>query len=170
MGYYVKWKGYPDSENSWVRESDAPYVSTTLLWFSTDHFDLRRNADELISQYMDRRAKEKAAEKKKASAKPRKSSDRSQEHKKRGRVSTKSKMDSDEDELERSPVQPITKKQKKVSASVKKKGDHEKEESEMGQFKSMDRYMHLDSWDNLVEKVETIEKDDEGTLYLYGSL
>ena len=30
MAYYVKWKGYPESENSWVRESDAPYVPLAL--------------------------------------------------------------------------------------------------------------------------------------------
>ena len=31
MAYFVSWKGYSDAENSWVRESDAPYV-----FFSTD--------------------------------------------------------------------------------------------------------------------------------------
>jgi len=39
MAYKVKWKGYGDEENSWVRESDAPYVSLHLcglvLMFST---------------------------------------------------------------------------------------------------------------------------------------
>jgi hypothetical protein len=27
MAFYVKWKGYPETENSWVREDDATYVS-----------------------------------------------------------------------------------------------------------------------------------------------
>lgn len=134
-----------------------------------EHSNLYRHADELISQFLDKRAKEKAAEKKKASAKPRKTLERTQEPKKRGRISTKSKMDSDDEEPERSPVQPISKRQKKVSASTKKEG-REKDQSDMGQFVSMDKYMHLDSWDDLVAKVETIEKDDEGTLYLYGML
>jgi len=152
IGYFVKWKGYPNSENSWVRESDAP------------------NADELISQFLDKRAKEKVAERKKALQKPRKSLERSHEQKKRGRVSTKSKVDSSEEEPEQSPVQPTAKKQRKVPTSVKNKGDHEKEESDMGQFAPMDKYMHLNSWDDLVAKVETIEKDNEGILYLYGIL
>lgn len=26
MAYFVKWKNYPETENSWVREQDAPYV------------------------------------------------------------------------------------------------------------------------------------------------
>jgi len=38
MAYYVKWKGYGDEENSWVRESDAPYVFphlySSVLMFS----------------------------------------------------------------------------------------------------------------------------------------
>lgn len=111
-------------------------------------------------------AKEK--EKKKAASKPRKSTDRQQDYKKRGRLSTKSKADSDEEE--RPPVQPISKKQKKAPASVNNKEDHAKDVPDMGQFVSMDKYMHLDSWDDLVAKVETIEKDEEGVLYLYGNL
>jgi ATPase subunit of ABC transporter with duplicated ATPase domains len=154
--YFVKWKGYPEEENSWVRESDAP------------------NADELISQFLDRRAKEKAAERKKASAKSRKSTDRAQETKeakKRGRLSTKSKVESDEDEPERSPVQPIAKKQRKekAQASVKVKESELEERDQVPEFTSMDKYLHLDSWDSLVERIETIERD-EGGLWLYGVL
>jgi hypothetical protein len=164
----VKWKGYPTSENSWVKESDAPYVSATLIWLGSDHFDLHRNADELISLFMDKRAKEKNAEKKKAATKPRKSSDRQQDYKKRGRATTKSRADSSSEESERSTVK--TKKQKKVTASAKNKESHEKEDTDMGHFASMEKYMHLDSWDDLISKVETIEKDDDGVLYLYGIL
>lgn len=167
----MKWKGYPESENSWVRESDAPYVSVGLAELVANRVDLCRNANELMSQFLDKKKeRERAAEKKKASARHRKSLDRPQEPKKRGRASTKPKIDSDEEESERSPVQPIAKKQKKGSASSKNKKDREKEESDMGQFTSMEKYMHLNSWDDLVAKVETIEKDDEGSLYLYGIL
>lgn len=168
MAYFVKWKGYSPSENSWVKESDAPYVSLTLPWLGPNRFGLYRNAGELISQFMDRRHKEKAAEKKKAAAKSRKSSDRPQDYKKRGRVSTKPKPDSDE-ESERSPVQPTTKKQKKTTASAKNKESREKEDASMGQFTSMEKYMDLDQWDDLISKVETIERDDDGILYLYGT-
>lgn len=77
-------------------------------------------------------------------------------------------MDSDSDEPERSPVQPITKKQKKGS-SKKKESDHE-EESDLGEFASMEKYMHLDSWDDLIEKIETIERGEKNKLYIYGSL
>lgn len=169
MAYFVKWKGYPDSENSWVKESDAPYVSTAFPWLGTNNFDLFRHADELISKFMDKRAKEKIVEKKKASVKPRRTSERPQEPKKRGRVSTKSKVDSDDEEPERSPVQP-TRKQRKSTTSAKHKEDDENEEIDMGQFKPMSKYMHLDSWNDLVAEVETIEKDEGGKLYLYGKL
>lgn len=123
---------------------------------------------------MDRRAKEKAAERKKASAKSRKSTDRVQEAKevkKRGRLSTRSKVESDEEEPERSPVQPIAKKQKKekAQASVKVKEPEHEERVQVPEFTSMDKYMHLDSWDSLVERVETIERDED-RLWLYGVL
>jgi hypothetical protein len=34
MAYFVKWKGYDDSENSWVNQDDAGYVTdaTILEW------------------------------------------------------------------------------------------------------------------------------------------
>jgi len=152
--YLVKWRGYPDSENSWVKESDAP------------------NADELISKYLDsKRVREKAAKK---AGKSRKSTEPSKsEPKKRGRVSTKPKTDSDEEEPEQSPVQPVSKKQKKEKAftSTKKQVEPipDEEGFEVLRFETMDRYMDMDSWDDLVEKIDTIERDEE-QLFIYGTL
>lgn len=172
--YLVKWKGYGESENSWVRESDAPYVSLALVWFGTHSLDPYRHADELISKYLDeKRAREKAAAAKKVAAKPRKSTEPTkQDHRKRGRISTKSKPDSEEDELEESPVRPTAKKQKKekAHASNRKKVEPTPEEDVgMGEFTSMDKYMHLDSWDSLIDKIDTIERDED-SLFIYGTL
>lgn len=164
----MKWKGYPESENSWVRESDAPYVPLSLTELGTNGFDLCRNADEMISKFLDeKRAKQKG----KKAAKPRKSTEASkQEPKKRGRISTKSKADSDE-EPEPSPVRPITKKQKKAPASTKKAEPTRNDEAhEMLSFESMDKYMSVSSWEDLVDKIDTIERDEEGNLFIYGSL
>ena len=113
-----------------------------------------------------KRTRDKAAKK---AAKSRKST----EPKKRGRVSTKSKADSDEDEPERSPVQPISKKQKKekLPTSTKKRVEpiHDDEGLDMSQFETMDRYMDMDSWDILVDKIDTIERDED-QLFIYGTL
>jgi len=119
----------------------------------------------------EQRAREKAAAAKK---KPRKSSEpHKQEPKKRGRVSIKSKVDSDEEEPERSPVQPSAKKQRKEKASVSAKKKVERTPEEDGldpdTFTAMDKYMHLDSWDDLVDKIDTIERDEEN-LFIYGTL
>jgi hypothetical protein len=138
---------------------------------SADEFVLCSNADELISRYLDELSKKKVAEKKKSSVKSRKSVERPQEPRKRGRVSTKSKVESDEEEPERSPVQPTTKKQKKekVSAPVKKTESKEEQEYDV-EFVTMEKYMDLDAWDTLIERVETIERDDDQNLYVYGVL
>ena len=120
-----------------------------------------------------KRARERATAGKKAAAKPRKSTEPAKsEPKKRGRVSTKSKAESDEEEPERSPVQPIAKKQKKAPASTKKKAEpnHDDESLDMGEFSSMEKHMNLDSWDDLIENIDTIERDEEGHLYIYGTL
>lgn len=123
----------------------------------------------------EKRAREKAAAKK-AAAKPRKSTEprKQQEPKKRGRLSTKSKVDSDEEEPEQSPVRPSAKKQKKEKAptSTRKRVERAPEEGgvEIAEFTSMDKYMHVDSWEEFVDKIDTIEKDDEGGLFIYGTL
>jgi len=176
MAYFVKWRGYPESENSWVREQDAPYVPLVFaVSFGAHDSDLCRNADELISKFLDeKRAREKAAAKK-AGVKPRKSTEpRKQEPKKRGRLSTKSKVDSDEEEPEKSPVRPSAKKQKKEKAptSTRKRVERTPEEDglEPAQFTSMDKYMHVDSWEEFVDKIDTIERDDDAGLIIYGTL
>lgn len=122
----------------------------------------------------EKRAREKAAAKK-AATKPRKSTEsRKQEPKKRGRLSTKSKVDSDEEEPEQSPVRPSAKKQKKEKAptSTRKRVERtpERDGVEIAEFASMDKYMHLDSWEEFVDRIDTIEKDDEGSLFIYGTL
>jgi chromobox protein 5 len=136
-----------------------------------DDFDICRNADELISRYLDELSKKKAAEKKKSSVKSRKSVERPQEPKKRGRTSTKSRVASDDEEPERSPVQPTTKKQKKEKAPAPAKKTESKQEQEHDiDFVTMEKYMDLDMWDSLIERVETIERDDDQNLYVYGVL
>ena len=139
------------------------------MYYNVNPSDPCRNADELIATYK----REKAKAEKKTPAKPRKSTEPSkQEPKKRARVSTKSKQESDEEEPEPSPVQPIAKKQKKAPASAKKKAEpnHDDENLVMVDFTSMDKYMHLDSWEDLIDSIETIERDDDGKLLIYGTL
>lgn len=125
----------------------------------------------------EKRAREKAAAAKKAATKPRKSTEpHKQEAKKRGRVSIKAKADSDKEEPERSPVQPSSKKQKKekATASSRKKVELVSEGDDLdldpANFTSMDKYMHLDSWDDLIDKIDTIERGDGDGLFIYGIL
>ena len=118
----------------------------------------------------EKRAKDRAAAKK--AGKPRKSTEPSkQEPKKRARASIKSKAQSDEEQPERSPVRPVAKKQKKVTAPTKKKvePEHDEEGSDVVEFAPMDKYMDLDSWETLIDTIDTIERD-EGELIIYGTL
>ena len=34
----------------------------------------------------------------------------------------------------------------------------------------MDRYMHQDSWEELIDSIDTIERDEGGKLFVYGTL
>jgi len=84
----------------------------------------------------------------------------------------KSKVHSDEEEPERSPVRPIAKKQKKAPVPTKKKKaepEHNEEDPDNVEFAPMEKYMDLDSWETLIDTVDTIERDD-GDLIIYGTL
>lgn len=101
---------------------------------------------------------------------------RKQEPKKRGRVSVRSKADSDDEVPERSPVRPSSKKQKKEksTASARKEvepiSDDDDDDLDLGAFAPMDKYMHVDSWDDLIDKIDTIERSGGEGLYIYGTL
>lgn len=158
IGYFVKWKGYDESENSWVDEKDAG------------------NAHALIEDYWKRNPKKsRKSMDAKTPKKPRKSvaSAPSEEPveistKKRGRKSTTAPDPNIRDEEEvRAP-----KKAKKNGAAKQKEVTQEAETSveEEVHFKDMAEYMAVPEWEHLVETIDTIERNSDGTLTVYFSM
>lgn len=78
-------------------------------------------------------------------------------------------MESDE-ELELSPVQPIPKKQRKELTSAKKKEPEIEAGEDETDYAVMEKYMGIPSWEDLIERIETIERGDGGKLFIYGFL
>ncbi|TFK39456.1 hypothetical protein BDQ12DRAFT_57080 [Crucibulum laeve] len=165
IGYFVKWKGYPDDENSWVNEVDA------------------ENAGDLVSEYWRNNPHKKKDRGKHTSAKRGRKSVTAAENsdgdsasvaKKRGRKSTK-RLTDDEDKDDDIPPH---KKAKNASASandkkqLKKKKEHTPVPSEpdVEMIGDMSKYMDNENWEELVTSIDTIERNEDNTLTVYFTL
>ncbi|KAG2067763.1 hypothetical protein BDR04DRAFT_1026375 [Suillus decipiens] len=141
FGYFVKWKGYPSEDNSWVHEDDAV------------------NAQDLITKYWENKRKA-------SKGGPRKSIDA-------GKPKTGRKSAIMEETREPSLSAKKRGRPKKADqeehqgASAKKVTKQLAEDEEEVTFGNMKKHMTIASWENLVETIDTIERGDEGNLYVY---
>ncbi|KAG1877364.1 hypothetical protein F4604DRAFT_2005494 [Suillus subluteus] len=164
FGYFVKWKGYPSEDNSWVHEDDAA------------------NAQDLINKYWEnkRKASKGGPRKSTDAGRPktgRKSTivDETREPtlsaKKRSRPKKADQEEQSEKEQEASSddddARAKKKPRKSQGASAKKLTKQLAEDEEVVTFGSMKKHMTIASWENLVETIDTIERGDEGNLYVY---
>lgn len=165
-GYLVKWKGYGEDQNSWVAQEDAS------------------NANDLIDLYWQKHKKGKpAATGRKSDVKPaapqkRKSSEDAAEtasvpSKKRGRP-PKAKSAEPVDESDDEPVAKPVKKGRKSAADkpAPRRGrasdamDMDEDEPEET-YASMKKWKALDSWEHLVDRIDTVEQTEDGILWVY---
>ncbi|KAF9448948.1 hypothetical protein P691DRAFT_775051 [Macrolepiota fuliginosa MF-IS2] len=149
MGYLVKWKGYGEEENSWVDERDT------------------ENAKELVNEFWKKNPKKKPRKsvEPKATKRARKSladgeeSDNTSTVVKRGRKST-ARMDSED--VDEEPTR--TKKSRKVEKpSAKGRVSEEPQQ----RLQDMAKYMDRESWEDLVDTVDTVERTDEGLIIYF---
>ncbi|KAF8199087.1 hypothetical protein BJ912DRAFT_950854 [Pholiota molesta] len=161
MGYFVKWKGYDHSENSWVDELDAG------------------NAVDLVNEYWSKNpAKKKAAAlpPKKSPKKARKSAGEETSDadasatRKRARKSSTKKSGNDEEDMDVDEAPP--KKARKSSTQVSKVKARAPETPEVDEpvIGNMNDYMHMNNWEPLVKTVDTIERRQDGVLFAYFTL
>lgn len=140
VGFFVKWKGYGDNENSWVDENDAG------------------NAEDLIKDFWSRKKNRKQETKTKRGRKSTATMDEESDDlgsvsvapKKKGR---KPKARTDTEEIEETDT--------RVS---KKDDDQDVVMSDMGNYDSWP------SWEDLIRSIDTIEKDDSGKIQVYFTL
>ncbi|KAF9482605.1 hypothetical protein BDN70DRAFT_874778 [Pholiota conissans] len=162
MGYFVKWKGYEHSENSWVDEVDAT------------------NAIDLVNEYWRKNPPKKkvVSAAKKSPKKGRKSAGdeeaseaETSSTKKRGRKSSAKKGEED-DEMDVDEEAHAPKKAKKstTQAAKAKARAPDTPEAEEPVIGNMDDYMHMKSWEALVKTVDTIEKRQDQSLVVYFTL
>ncbi|KAG8215063.1 hypothetical protein J3R82DRAFT_8484 [Butyriboletus roseoflavus] len=166
MGYFVKWKNYGDEHNSWVDERDAG------------------NAKELIERFWE--------EKKKGKPGPRKSEPVKSKPKLTEKLSRKSLIDLDssvepdslakkrgrpkKDELvsdkleardEDESEQRAKKKPRKSNGLSRQENKRESDEETLGNMK---KHMKVSSWEELIQSIDTVEREEDGELYVFFTL
>ncbi|KAH7885767.1 hypothetical protein F5I97DRAFT_1809283 [Phlebopus sp. FC_14] len=111
------------------------------------------NAQELIDQFWSKRKKQKPG--------PRKSEP----------TKTKTKRETDQDEIEEADEDEArAKKKPRKSNGVRRKAKEESDEDEEDKCGDMSKHMSIPSWENLIETVDTVERDDKGDLLVYFKL
>jgi len=173
IGYLVKWKGYPNEENSWVDERDAG------------------GAKELISEYWLRHGKkksERAGRKSdpKLKAAPRRPVAASVETtpepasattKKRGRGRPKAKVDSDDEGAEEEEDGRSRKRGRKSNGITRKESpspalssDKASESIQTLEPSAIKKWGGLPSWEQHLEDIDTVERTPDGDLFIYFKL
>jgi hypothetical protein len=160
----------------WMNRTQGMIFLTDSLSCALNiHFS---NADDLIAEYWKTHTKTKKAPRKSVEAKtpkrPRKSaapedgSDRESASvaKKRGRK-PQAKADSDMETGKDNEEAEETRAPKRLKKNGSAKEPTVMEVSEIGDMK---HYMSVQSWESLIESVDTIEREDDGTLTVYFAL
>ncbi|KAJ8520314.1 hypothetical protein ONZ45_g2892 [Pleurotus djamor] len=176
IGYFVKWKGYPHSENSWVDEKDAENAKElTDVYWKAKGKERKSNNEPRGKPAKERRKSAAAAAAASddespapSRAKPAKerrvskvvSGDETSAPKKRGRQSkggASSKADMEE-EPTRAPKKSRKSNGKEPSMAPSMDLDQEEEEQDPA-IGNMGPYMHLADWEPIITSVDTVVQD-----------
>jgi len=153
IGYLVKWKGYGEEDNSWVNEDDAG------------------NADELINEYWAKKKSRKTEVKGKRGRKS--TGDESADDsgspapKKRGRkAQARAASEESQDTDARTVKKARTGAARKTSENITQDEDEDAEII----IGDMSKYESWPTWEDLIETIDTVEKDLSGNMTLYFTL
>ncbi|KAG1817117.1 uncharacterized protein BJ212DRAFT_1350977 [Suillus subaureus] len=164
FGYFVKWKGYPSDDNSWVHEDDAANAQDLI----NKYWENKRKASKGGPRKSTDAGKPKAGRKSAIVEEPREPTISA---KKRSRPKKADQDEQSEKEQDASSDDDDARAKKKPRKSqgsyAKKVAKQLAEDEEVVTFGSMKKHMTIASWENLVETIDTIERGDEGDLYVY---
>ncbi|KAG8902471.1 hypothetical protein FRB99_004443 [Tulasnella sp. 403] len=176
-GFFVKWKGYPDSENSWVNEHD--FFATDLLeqfWMS--HPEIKGNPMRSKINAMRTKSSVSQSNSRISTGRGRKSNVEAEasdnEPPKSSKRKAQSAAEEEEDEVEEVIETEPPKKKSRASQAKKKDTTPQHEngffsgsEAQPHDLNAMQKHMNKKSWENIIETIETVERVDDGALMVY---
>ncbi|KAI0083961.1 hypothetical protein BDY19DRAFT_987755 [Irpex rosettiformis] len=170
IGYLVKWKGYDDSQNSWVTEEDAGNAQELIETYWKQRGG-RPTTSAKKARKSDTKPKTSAVQKRKSSpaAMVVDSDEEPAPAKKRGRQS-KGSVSDDEEPKKTKSGKTATKGANGSASSKKALARADEEDEDDKQYVSMQKFKNLASWDHLVHHIETVERTESGGLKVYFTL
>ncbi|KAJ7933522.1 hypothetical protein B0H13DRAFT_1700873 [Mycena leptocephala] len=151
LGYYVKWKGYDETQNSWVMEDDAN-APELIKAFMAQCDEKKKSPRKAVGEPTSKRGARVslAAYELDAEASPSASA-----AKKRGRKSSVKAADKEEDPDERLTKKP---RENNTLASASTMANEPTDNIEIG---DMLQHMHTPTWEHLVKIINTVERVDK---------
>jgi len=170
IGYLVKWKGYPDDENSWVDEQDAVGAKELIAEFWVRH---GKKKSEKAGRKSDVRPKASPRHPVAPSVEP-SSEPISTSTKKRGRFRQKARAESvDEDVEEDTRSRKRGRKSNGISRKVSPSpasSDKAHPSPELLEPSTIKKWGNLPSWERHIQTIDTVERMDDGDLFIYFTL
>lgn len=177
LGYLVKWKGYGEEHNSWVREDDAANAQALVAAYWKEHG--HRAGKKPGPRKSEPKSKVSTAQKRNSPVVADESDAEPAPPKKRGRQSKQSVSDDEQPASTSKTAQKgrkstggggsgsISTTSRKHSAVRGARKNSDPEEEEETQFASMKKWKQAPSWAHLVHHVETVERTRDGDLKVY---
>jgi len=164
IGYLVKWKGYPDDENSWVDEGDAVGAKELIK----EYWDRQRKKGDKIGRKSD--PKPKGATRRPVAISVESTPEPAQATKKRGRPKARPVSDDEGDEEDtrsRKRGRKSNGSTRKASPSPVSSSDRDSPAVELLEPSTIKKWRNLPSWEEHIETIDTVERlgDDDMLIY-----
>jgi chromobox protein 5 len=158
-GYFVKWKGYPPSENSWVDEQDAPNAHGLIeaYWKKKRHETKGKGGRKSTVQ-------EDTSAKKRGRGRTAEQSDDAEEIQVEAPVKKPRKSTGSATKAKTTPAKTPAKPANKVAAP---NSDDEAMDIDDDPLVSMEKHMHNPNWERMIKSVQTVERTADDRLAVY---
>ncbi|KAB5594795.1 Chromo shadow domain containing protein [Ceratobasidium theobromae] len=148
--YFVRWKGYGPEDDLWIDEDDAAGAE-----------DLINDFHETNNLPRDGKGKKGPVKKPRASATSKATQD------KKRKAAASEEMEVDSPEVEEPPSKKQSRRGRPSKAKSPPEPEAEPDVDEEPELASIDDFMKITRWDDVIKQIETVEKSDDDLIALF---